>query len=91
MIYDDVMKQKRVAHVELYLMSGDVWKGVLFIQIRQRPLEVLNDDRKFIPFRDEDGNVHIINKDTIARVLPIGEPELESGASEPPAPAVAER
>ena len=89
MIYDDVMKQKRVFRVEIHLKSGEILRGIFFIQIQQRPLEILNDDRKFIPFRKDDGEIQILNKDIIAFVLPIGEPELELAESATTAPALA--
>lgn len=83
MIYDEVMKKKRVADVELHLKSGAVLEGIFFVYIRERPLEVLNDERRFLPFRTEDGQIHLINKDIIAMVKPIGEARIEeSGDSE---------
>lgn len=78
MIYDEVLKTKRVADVELHFKSGEVRQGIFYVNIRQRPIEVLNDERKFIPFRTEDGDVLIINKDTIALVRPLGNSRLES-------------
>ena len=81
MIYDEVMKSKRVADVELHFKSGLVRQGIFYVNIRQRPLEVLNDDRKFIPFRDEDGSVMIISKDVIAMVRPLGDSRLETAGN----------
>jgi len=87
MIYDEVMKKKRVADVELHLKSGAVLQGIFFVYIKERPLEVLNDERRFLPFRTEDGQVHLINKDIIAMVKPIGEARIEhNGESERLAP-----
>ena len=87
MIYDEVMKTKRVADVELHFKSGTIRQGVFYVNIRQRPIEVLNDERKFIPFRCEDGDVLIVSKDIIAMVRPLGESRLETtGADEAPAP-----
>ncbi|NBC31700.1 MAG: hypothetical protein GVY13_03385 [Alphaproteobacteria bacterium] len=77
MIYDEVMKKKRVADVELHLKSGTVLQGIFFVYIKERPLEVLNDERRFIPFRTEDGQLHLINKDIIAMVKPFGEARIE--------------
>lgn len=77
MIYDEVMKKKRVADVELHLKSGAVLQGIFFVYIKERPLEVLNDERRFLPFRTEDGQIHLINKDIIGMVRPIGEARVE--------------
>jgi hypothetical protein len=47
-------------------------KGYFFLAKGQRPLDMLNDSRKFIPFEDVSGSVRLVNKETIVSVKPTG-------------------
>ena len=35
---------------------------------------MLNDERTFLPFETEDGDIYIVNKTFIARIRPLGTP-----------------
>jgi len=68
-----IMKDKK--EVELLLTTGNGMKGFFFLAKGQRPLDMLNDSRKFIPFEDIGGSVRLVNKDTIVSVKPTGKSE----------------
>ena len=58
--------------VELVLSTGNGMKGYFFLAKGQRPLDMLNDSRKFIPFEDVSGSVRLVNKECIVSVKPTG-------------------
>ena len=63
--------QKVKTEVELVLTDGTVLNGEMFMHADQRVLDLVNDDRKFVPFASFDGPVSVINKVVIARITPI--------------------
>ena len=63
-----INKDKR--EVELLLSTGNSMKGFFFLAKGQRPLDMLNDSRRFIPFEDISGAVRLVNKDNIITVKP---------------------
>ncbi len=63
-----VLKDKK--EVELLLSTGNGMKGYFFLAKGQRPLDMLNDSRKFVPFEDIGGSVRLVNKDMIVSVRP---------------------
>ncbi len=63
--------QKTKTEVELTLTDGSVLAGVLFMHADQRVLDIVNDDRAFIPFEDADGQLTVINKSMIAHIRPM--------------------
>lgn len=69
-----IMKDKK--EVELLLSTGNGMKGYFFLAKGQRPLDMLNDSRKFIPFEDISGSVRLVNKDCIISVKPTGKAEV---------------
>ena len=60
------------AEVEMITHDGVMLKGKFFMVPSQRVLDVLNDERAFLPFETEDGDIYIINKQFVARIRPIG-------------------
>jgi len=56
------------AEVEMITHDGVMLKGKFFTVPSQRVLDVLNDDRTFLPFETEDGDIYIINKRFVARM-----------------------
>jgi len=62
------------AEVEIVTHDGVTLKGKFFTVPSQRVLDVLNDERTFLPFETEDGDIFIINKTYIARIRPLGSP-----------------
>lgn len=63
--------QKTRIEVELTLADGRFLAGVLFTHAGQRVLDIVNDDRAFIPFEDADGQLMVINKSMIAHIRPM--------------------
>ena len=63
--------QKTRTEVELTLADGRLLAGVLFTHAEQRVLDIVNDDRAFIPFEDADGQLTVINKSMIAHIRPM--------------------
>ncbi len=63
--------QKVKIEVELVLTDGSVLGGEMFMHADQRVIDIVNDDRKFVPFASFDGPVRVINKAMIAHITPI--------------------
>ena len=76
MFASDQLKQKVKAPAELVLDDGTVMKGSFFLNPQQRVLDILNDERAFLPFEDSEGTIIVILKTTIRRIVPV-EQELE--------------
>ena len=76
MFVSDQLKQKVKAEVDLALGDGTVLKGSFFLNPQQRVLDILNDERAFLPFEDSEGTIIVISKSTIARIMPV-EQKLE--------------
>ncbi len=62
------------AEVEITTHDGATLKGKFFTVPSQRVLDVLNDERTFLPFETEEGDIFIVNKTFIARIRPLGSP-----------------
>ena len=63
--------QKVKTEVELTLTDGSVLGGEMFMHADQRVLDLLNDDRRFVPFETFDGAISVINKSVIAKITPL--------------------
>ena len=50
--------------------DGDSMEGSLFTTGDQRIKDLLNGENAFIPFESFDGAIHLLNRATIARVVP---------------------
>ena len=61
---------------EFVLDDGTVMKGSFFLNPQQRVLDILNDERAFLPFEDSEGTIIVIRKTTIRRIVPV-EQEVE--------------
>ncbi len=70
MFSSDQVKQKLKVEVEVTLRDGTAMMGNFFVNPKDRPLEVLNDGRMFLPFVDIDGVFFALNKSEIARIRP---------------------
>ena len=57
--------------VEVALTDGTVMTGSMFLLASQRVLDIVNDDRRFVPFAASDGPISVINKEVIARITEI--------------------
>lgn len=71
MLASNQLKPKTKAEVELVLTDGTSLRGSFFVAAQQRILDILNDDRAFLPFEGSDGVVTLLNKSAIARIKPI--------------------
>lgn len=71
------------AEVEMTTHDGVLLKGKFFTVPSQRVLDVLNDERSFLPFETEDGDIYIVNKTFIARIRPIGAPPVQAAREAP--------
>jgi hypothetical protein len=63
--YTDQRKVKLKHQAIVSLSSGEKITGFLFTAVRQRLIDLLNDQREFIPFETEDGDVLIVAKKNI--------------------------
>lgn len=66
--------------VELVMVTGNGMKGYFFLSKGQRAIDMLNDNRRFIPFEDVSGSIRLINKESIVSVFPTG--RMAPGAEE---------
>jgi len=55
---------------EITLVDGDVMVGYVFVEATARIQDVLNSSIPFFPFIDENDQLHLINKNAVARVRP---------------------
>ena len=63
--------QKVKTEVELVLTDGTVLSGEMFMHAEQRVLDIVNDERQFVPFASFDGPIKVINKAMIAHITPL--------------------
>lgn len=54
----------------LSLSDGTALKGYFFVEATVRIQDLLNGDRQFLPFIDEDEQVHLVNKDRVISIRP---------------------
>jgi hypothetical protein len=57
-------------YAELELADGTKMTGYMFVDATSRIQDVLNDEKPYFAFADEDGSVVLINKAAIVRVRP---------------------
>ena len=57
--------------VEIKFVDGTLLRGFMYLASTERIVDVLNDDRDFVPFQDTTHCVQIVNKRAIIRVTPI--------------------
>ena len=63
--------QKIKTEVELVLTDGTVLNGAMFMHADQRVLDLVNDERRLVPFASFDGPLKVINKAMIAHITPV--------------------
>lgn len=56
--------------VELLLHNGTTVRGSVFLPATVRVLDLLGDERQFIPFADGNGRISLMNKSFIVKVTP---------------------
>ena len=65
------LRSKNHVPVEVLLNNGSLLIGYLFLGNGERVLDLLNDARPFLPFRQDDANLLIIAKTSIAHCRPL--------------------
>ena len=63
--------QKIKTEVELVLTDGTVLNGAMFMHADQRVLDLVNDERRLVPFASFDGPLKLINQAMIAHITPV--------------------
>ncbi len=66
----NLVKQKLMAEVEVLMSDGSVLRGNFFLNPQERIVDMLNDDRDFLPFSNEDDTVTVIAKSAISSIRP---------------------
>jgi len=66
-----VVIPKIAVDVELTLYEGTTQLGQVFIKANQRVLDLLNEAVSFFPFRGQNGQVTLINKNSVVGVRPL--------------------
>ena len=69
----DAVREKLAAGVELTLTDGTVMTGEFYLHVRQRILDIMNDERSYVPFTESNGDFYVLNKSVIARIRPTDE------------------
>ena len=64
-------RPKVAVEVKVTLTDGTALWGNFYRNPHDRVLDVLNDDRAFLPFADKDGAVSFITKSAIWKIVPL--------------------
>lgn len=67
--------------VDLALIDGTTLRGSLFVKQRQRPVDIMNDSRAYIPVELEDGTIKVVNKTVISTLTPLQQ-DMEKDSKE---------
>ena len=54
--------------VLLKMMDGEIVEGSVFMQQDERLVDMMNDERTFLPFESEDREIYVINKASISKI-----------------------
>lgn len=71
MFKQDNIVRKVETEVKITLTDGTTLTGFFFIKKEQRLIDLLNDQRPFIPYKETDGMITLIRKSSIDRITPI--------------------
>lgn len=77
------VKQKPLVEVDVTLSNGMVLKGNFFLNSQERIIDMLNDDRHFLPFSGSDGVITVVAKVAITSICPTQQTD-EGKTEEPP-------
>ena len=64
-------REKKEVPVNIVLTDGITLECCIFAAYGQRLLDIMNDERSYIPYTDESGDITIIQKSTIGRITPV--------------------
>lgn len=71
--------KKILTEVQLAMADGTALTGYFFTAEGQRLIDVMNDQRDFLPFSHEDGTLTLIRKSVIVSITPV---EQDKSANE---------
>jgi hypothetical protein len=74
---------KYETEVQIELANGTQLLGYLFVKQTQRISDLLNDPRQFIPFKNSDGVVAHLRKETIVKVAQLKQQTEQNGVTDP--------
>ncbi len=66
-----MVKEKLMEEVEVTLTDGTVLVSYFFRNASERIIDLLNDNRAFLPLADKDGVISFITKSAIWKIVPI--------------------
>lgn len=70
MLDSNIKTQKIEVEATIVLTDGTTLNGCFFTAQGQRLTDLLNDQRAYLPFLIEDGEITFLSKTTIARITP---------------------
>lgn len=70
MFDQDGKTKKNKISVNIDLANGNTIHGCFFAAQGQRLLDLMNDDRAYIPVSDQDGEIIIVQKSSIVQITP---------------------
>ena len=63
------VRHKNQAKVSIQIVEQEPFTGIVFLAIGDRLIDLLNDDRSFIPIKRDDGGMIIVAKSQIASII----------------------
>ncbi len=66
-----MVKDKLMEEVEVTLTDGTVLLSYFFRNSSERIIDLLNDNRAFLPLADKDGVISFITKSAILKIVPV--------------------
>ena len=70
-------REKTEVAVNIVLTDGITLECCFFAAQGQRLVDIMNDDRSYIPYVDAKGEVTIIQKSTICRITPVDQTNIK--------------
>jgi hypothetical protein len=61
-----IKKDKRPVVVKL--VDGEITAGFVYLQVGERLVDMMNDERQFLPFEADDRDMFVINKVSISKI-----------------------
>jgi len=58
------------AHADVALQNGAQFRGQVFVEATTRIQDLMNSPEPFFPFIDENGTVHLLNKNSVVQLTP---------------------
>jgi len=83
MFESDQKVSKIKVEIQVHLDDGNQFLGMLFVSQGQRISDLMNDSRQFIPVEMSGGNVVILRKEVISRLVPLDQHIEQDNISDP--------